>query len=137
MQKFGFTDVRNVLERASARETTSRVAVGALAKVYLRAFGVEIRSHVTRIGSVTAPEGATPGLDDFEGVDESPVRCLTRRRRAAMVAEIDAARKANESLGGVYEVRRLRRWCRGSARTSPGTTAWTAASPWRSCRSRR
>ncbi len=104
VQKFGFTDVRNVLERASARETTSRVAVGALAKVYLRAFGVEIRSHVTRIGSVTAPEGPTPGLDDFEGVDDSPVRCLDDDASAAMVAEIDAARKANESLGGVYEV---------------------------------
>src|SRR5918997_3125952 len=76
VHKFGFTDVRNVLERASARETTSRVAVGALAKVYLRALGVEVRSHVTRIGSVTAPEGELPELGDFEGVDESPVRCL-------------------------------------------------------------
>jgi len=104
VQKFGFTDVRNVLERASARETTSRVAVGALAKVYLRALGAEIRSHVTRIGSVVAPEGGTPCLDDFAGVDESPVRCLDADSSAAMVAEIDAARKANESLGGVYEV---------------------------------
>jgi len=103
VQKFGFTDVRNVLERASARETTSRVAVGALAKVYLRALGVEIRSHVVRIGSVTAPEGDTPALEDFAGVDESPVRCLDEAASEAMVAEIDAARKANESLGGVYE----------------------------------
>jgi chorismate synthase len=104
VQKFGFTDVRNVLERASARETTSRVAVGALAKVYLRALGVEIRSHVVRIGSVTAPGGDTPALDDFAAVDESPVRCLDEAASEAMVAEIDAARKANESLGGVYQV---------------------------------
>ena len=103
VQKFGFTDVRNVLERASARETTSRVGVGALAKVYLRALGVEIRSHVVRIGSVTAPEGDTPALEDFAGVDESPVRCLDEGASEAMVAEIDTARKANESLGGVYE----------------------------------
>jgi len=105
VHKFGFTDVRNVLERASARETTSRVGVGALAKVYLRALGVEIRSHVTRIGSVTAPDGETPGLEDFEGVDESPVRCLDAAATEAMVAEIDTTRKQNESLGGVFEVR--------------------------------
>ena len=104
VQKFGFTDVRNVLERASARETTSRVAVGALAKVYLRALGVEIRSHVVRIGSVTAPEGDTPALEAFAAVDESPVRCLDGAASEAMVAEIDAARKANESLGGIYQV---------------------------------
>jgi chorismate synthase len=104
VQKFGFTDVRNVLERASARETTSRVAVGALAKVYLRTLGVEVRSHVRQIGSVQAPAGGTPGLSDFEGVDDSPVRCLDGEASEAMVAEIDAARKANESLGGVYEV---------------------------------
>ncbi|MEK6229793.1 MAG: chorismate synthase [Actinomycetota bacterium] len=105
VQKYGFTDVRNVLERASARETAARVAAGGLAKTLLRAFGVEVRSHVTRIGSVTSPDGAKPGLADFEGVDESPVRCLDASVSEAMVAEIDAARKANESLGGVYEVR--------------------------------
>ncbi|MDQ4048717.1 MAG: chorismate synthase [Actinomycetota bacterium] len=104
VQKFGFTDVRNVLERASARETTSRVAVGAVAKVFLRALGVEVRSHVLRIGTVTAPVGQSLGADDFEGVDESPVRCLDGVASEAMVAEIDAARKANESLGGTYEV---------------------------------
>src|ERR687894_1212374 len=85
VQKFGFSDVRNVLERASARETTSRVAVGALAKVFLRALGVHVRSHVTRIGSVTAPDGDVPGLEDFEGVDESPVRCLDAEASQAMV----------------------------------------------------
>ncbi len=105
VQKFGFTDVRNVLERASARETAARVACGALAKVYLRAFGVEVRSHVIQIGSVKAPAPEELPLAAFEGVDDSPVRCLDGEASAAMVDEIDAARKANESLGGVYEVR--------------------------------
>src|SRR5918998_663682 len=90
VQKFGFTDVRNVLERASARETTSRVAVGALAKVFLRALGVELRSHVLRIGPVTAPARESLAVDDFEGADESPVRCLDGPASEAMVAEIDA-----------------------------------------------
>jgi chorismate synthase len=104
VQKFGFTDVRNVLERASARETAARVACGALAKVYLRALGVEVFSHVIQIGSVHAPEPERLEPSDFVGVDESPVRCLDADASAAMVAEIDQARKANESLGGVFEV---------------------------------
>ena len=104
VQKFGFTDVRNVLERASARETTARVAVGAVAKSFLRALGVEVRSHVLRIGTVTAPSAETLDVGAFEGVDESPVRCLDPDASEAMVAEINAARKANESLGGTYEV---------------------------------
>ncbi len=105
VQKYGFTDVRNVLERASARETAARVACGALAKVFLRALGVQVLSHVLSIGSVEARarDDLTPA--EFEGVDESPVRSLDGDASAAMVAEIDAARKANESLGGVYEVR--------------------------------
>jgi chorismate synthase len=103
--KYGHSDVRNVLERASARETAARVAAGALAKAFLRAFGVEVLSHVTRIGTVTAPERDDLSPEDFEGVDESPVRCLDSAASEAMVAEIDAARKANESLGGVFEVR--------------------------------
>jgi chorismate synthase len=93
-----------VLERASARETAARVAAGALAKAFLRALGVEVRSHVTRIGSVAAPERDGLRPQDFEGVDESPVRCLDAAATDAMVAEIDAARKANESLGGVFSV---------------------------------
>ena len=103
--KFGHDDVRNVLERASARETAARVAAGALAKQLLRAFGVELFSHVVQIGSVTAPErdDLTPG--EFAGIDESPVRCLDREASTAMVAEIDRLRRANESLGGVFEVR--------------------------------
>jgi chorismate synthase len=103
--KYGHTDVRNVLERASARETAARVAAGALARAFLRELGVAIFSHVTRIGGVTAPERARLAPEDFDGVDESPVRCLDAAASEAMVAEIDAARKANESLGGVFEVR--------------------------------
>jgi chorismate synthase len=105
MQKYGHSDVRNVLERASARETAARVAAGALAKAFLRALGVEIRSHVLRIGAVTAPRPDDLTVEDFEGVDDSPVRCIDADASAAMVAEIDQARKANESLGGVFEVR--------------------------------
>ena len=104
IQKFGHTDVRNVLERASARETAARVAAGGLAKAFLRKLGVEVRSHVTRIGSVTAPDQDALAVADFEGVDESPVRSLDAKASQAMVAEIDAARKANESLGGEFEV---------------------------------
>jgi chorismate synthase len=104
IQKFGHTDVRNVLERASARETAARVAAGGLAKAFLRALGVEVRSHVTRIGSVTAPDREGLRVADFEDVDESPVRSLDEEASQAMVAEIDAARKANESLGGEFEV---------------------------------
>ncbi|MGI8805714.1 MAG: chorismate synthase [Thermoleophilaceae bacterium] len=103
VQKFGFQDVRNVLERASARETAARVACGALAKAFLRELGVAVASHVLRIGSVEAPERDRLGPADFAAVDGSPVRCLDAEASAAMVAEIDTARKANESLGGIYE----------------------------------
>src|SRR6185436_5539920 len=103
--KFGHTDVRDVLERASARETAGRVGVGALARTFLRTLGVSIHSHVVRIGSVSAPERDGLAPEDFADVDSSPVRCLDAEASNAMVAEIDAARKANESLGGVFEVR--------------------------------
>jgi chorismate synthase len=103
--KYGLSDVRNVLERASARETAARVAGGAVARAFLRALGVEVRSHVVQIGSVRAPERAAPlEVDDFEGVDEDPVRCLDPDASRAMVAHINEQRKANESLGGVFEV---------------------------------
>jgi chorismate synthase len=105
VQKFGFTDVRNVLERASARETTARVAAGGLAKAFLRALGVEVFSHVLRIGTVAATARGDLLPEDFAEVDGSPVRCLDADASRAMVAEIDAARKSNESLGGVFEVR--------------------------------
>jgi chorismate synthase len=102
--KHGHTDVRDVLERASARETAARVAVGAVAKAFLRGLGISVHSHVVQIGEVTAAKRADPGPNDFKDVDSSPVRCLDRDASAGMVAEIDAARKANESLGGVFEV---------------------------------
>ena len=105
IQKFGFTDVRNVLERASARETAARVACGALAKAFLGDFGVQVFSHVVQIGSVRAPEPETLTPEDFAAVDESPVRCLDQEAGDAMVEEINKQRKANESLGGVFEVR--------------------------------
>ena len=103
--KFGHTDVRDVLERASARETAGRVGVGALARTFLQRLGVSIHGHVVRIGSVTAPQRDTLAPEDFADVDSSPVRCLDAAAGEAMVAEIDKARKANESLGGVFEVR--------------------------------
>jgi chorismate synthase len=103
--KYRTGDVRNVLERASARETAARVAGGALAKALLRAFGVEIRSHVVQIGDVIVPAPAKAlTLKDFEGVDDDPVRCLDKESSAAMVAHINKQRKANESIGGVFQV---------------------------------
>src|ERR1700728_463868 len=104
-QKYKQSDVRNILERASARETAARVAGGALCKVFLAALGVQVRSHVIQIASVHAHERDAPlTLADFEEVDASPVRCLDAEAGRAMVAEINALRKANESLGGVVEV---------------------------------
>ncbi|MGN6373220.1 MAG: chorismate synthase [Solirubrobacteraceae bacterium] len=104
-QKYKQTDVRNILERASARETAARVAGGALCKAYLGALGVQVRSHVVQIASVHAPEPERElALEDFERVDDSPVRCLDADASGAMVAEINTLRKANESLGGVFEV---------------------------------
>jgi chorismate synthase len=104
-QKYGLPDVRDILERASARETAARVAGGALAKEFLRALGVEIYSHVIQITNVKAPTYGNLGPADFAGVDDSPVRCLDAETSARMVQEINTLRKANESLGGVFEVR--------------------------------
>src|SRR3979490_1688548 len=103
--KFGLPDVRDVLERASARETAARVAGGALAKAFLRELGVQVFSHVIQINAVRAPAGAEVEPEDFAGVDDSPVRCLDPDASAAMVEEINRLRKANESLGGGFEVR--------------------------------
>ena len=105
IQKFGHADVRNVLERASARETAARVAGGALAKTFLRALGVRVFSHVIQIGQVAAPEGSGLRPEDFDHVDESPVRCLDEAASQEMVEEINVMRKQNESLGGLFEVR--------------------------------
>ncbi|HET9720470.1 MAG TPA: chorismate synthase [Solirubrobacteraceae bacterium] len=104
-QKYGLSDVRDILERASARETAARVAGGAVAKEFLRALGVEVYSHVLQIASVHAPRRDDLRPEDFAGVDESPVRCLDAEAGREMVAEINRLRKANESLGGVFEVR--------------------------------
>jgi chorismate synthase len=104
-QKYGQTDVRNILERASARETAARVAGGAVAKAFLKALNVEVFSHVIQITGIKAPNTKDLTPEDFANVDESPVRCLDPEATKQMVAEIDRLRKANESLGGVFEVR--------------------------------
>jgi chorismate synthase len=103
--KYKQSDVRNILERASARETAARVAGGALCKAFLSQLGVSVHSHVLQIASVHAPEPAQQlRAEDFAEVDESPVRCLDAQAAREMVREIDRLRKANESLGGVFEV---------------------------------
>ena len=103
-QKYGHSDIRNILERASARETAARVAAGSVARGFLTALGVEVHSHVTRIASVTAEERDTLVPADFAGVDDDPVRTLDKDASKAMVEEINRLRKANESLGGTFEV---------------------------------
>ncbi len=104
-QKYKQSDVRNILERASARETAARVAGAGLCKAFLRALGVSVFSHVVQIASVHAPDPDGPlTAEDFADVDSSPVRCLDAEASKAMVREIDDLRRANESLGGVFEV---------------------------------
>src|ERR1035437_1217598 len=104
MQKYGFDDARDVLERASARETAARVVAGSLAKSLLATIGVAIVSHVVRIGAATTPSNVRPLADDLERVDESEVRCFDATSEAAMIAEIKAAAKEGDSLGGTVEV---------------------------------
>ena len=105
MQKYDLDDARPVLERASARETAARVALGAVAKAFLRqALGVDVVSHVVSIGSVETPKGVVPGPDDLDKVDASEVRCFDAATSAAMITEIDETRKAGDTLGGVVEV---------------------------------
>jgi len=105
MQKYGHDDARPVLERASARETAARVALGQVARQYLeQAFGIEVVSHVVAIGPVSVPAGALPKPADQARIDADPVRCLDARASAAMCEEIDAARKDGDTLGGVVEV---------------------------------
>jgi chorismate synthase len=105
MQKYGYDDARAVLERASARETAARVALGEVARRFLsQAAGAEIVSHVVAIGSVSAPDDAAPLPADLGRVDADPVRCLDAGASAAMQAEIDAARREGDTLGGVVEV---------------------------------
>jgi chorismate synthase len=103
-QKYGHADIRNVLERASARETAARVAAGTIARAFLARLGVQIHSHVLQIASVKATERTDLRPEDFASVDDDPVRCLDPEASKAMVEEINRLRKANESLGGTFEV---------------------------------
>jgi chorismate synthase len=104
MQKYAFDDARNVLERASARETAARVAAGAVAKALLSHLGTEVGSHVIALGPVRASTAARPEPGGFAPVDDSEVRCLDAAAETSMIAEIKAAQKAGDSLGGVVEV---------------------------------
>jgi chorismate synthase len=104
MQKYGLTDARDVLERASARETAARVAAGALAKALLRRLGVEVVSHVIQLGSVRSKSDDRPTPADLDRVDASPLRCFDSGDTEAMVEEIKAVAKEGDSLGGVAEV---------------------------------
>ncbi len=103
VQKYGFDDVRNVLERASARETAARVALGYFCKAFLAELGIAVISHVVRIGKV-ASRGKAPLPGDLIRVDRSPVRCLDPTVAKRMVAEINAVRKARDTVGGTIEV---------------------------------
>lgn len=105
MQKYGFTDARDVLERASARETAARVAAGAVAKALLQPLGIEIISHVTQMGAASVSSSAArPTPAQLARVDDSPVRCFDPDASEAMISEIKAAAKDGDSLGGVVEV---------------------------------
>jgi chorismate synthase len=104
MQKYGFTDARDVLERASARETAARVAAGALAKALLRPLGISLLSHVVQLGAAAASPDRRPGPDDLDAVDASEVRCIDPDAEMEMIREIKEAAKAGDSLGGVVEV---------------------------------
>jgi len=105
MQKYGYDDARPVLERASARETAARVALGEVARRYLsQAYGIQVVSHVVSIGPVCAPQGVLPGPRDGPLTDADPVRCLDPAASAAMQEEIDRARQDGDTLGGVIEV---------------------------------
>ncbi|WP_018600321.1 chorismate synthase [Mycobacterium sp. 155] len=105
MLKYGFDDARPVLERASARETAARVAAGTIARAFLReALGVEVVSHVISIGASAPYTGPPPQPQDLEAIDDSPVRAFDKDAEAAMIAEIEAAKKDGDTLGGVVEV---------------------------------
>lgn len=106
MQKYGFDDARPVLERASARETAARVALGAVAAAFLaQAAGIRLVSHTVAVGPVAAPDDVPlPGPDDVAALDEDPVRCHDAATSAAMVAEIDTCRRDGDTIGGVVEV---------------------------------
>ncbi|MDP2210789.1 MAG: chorismate synthase [Candidatus Aquicultor sp.] len=102
--KSGQADIRNILERSSARETAARVAAGTIAKILLREFGIEVLSHVVSIGEVAATINELPAPGDLAKIDESPVRCFDAVAEAQMVAIIEDAKKTKDTVGGVFEV---------------------------------
>jgi chorismate synthase len=105
MQKYGFDDARPVLERASARETAARVALGAVASAFLaQAAGARLVSHTVSVGTVVVPAGTTPHPDDVGALDADPLRCAEPLTSAAMVEEVDGARMDADTLGGIVEV---------------------------------
>jgi len=105
MQKYGHTDARPILERASARETAARVALGVVARNLLRqAYGIEIVSHVVELGSIALKPGLLPRAEDTDRIDADPVRCLDPDTSRLMVAEVDAAKRDADTLGGIVEV---------------------------------
>ncbi|MGH9085441.1 MAG: chorismate synthase [Acidimicrobiales bacterium] len=104
MQKYGLTDARDVLERASARETAARVAAGTIAKALLAELGVQVLSHVIQMGAARSKATSRPTMADLSRIDESPVRCFDAAAEEAMVAEVKAAAKDGDSLGGIVEV---------------------------------
>jgi chorismate synthase len=104
MQKYGFTDARDVLERASARETAARVAAGAVAKKLLGHLGIDILSHVVQMGAARSKAVERPTMADLGRVDESPVRCFDTSAEEAMITEVKEAAKDGDSLGGVVEI---------------------------------
>lgn len=105
MQKYDFDEARPILERASARETAARVALGAIARGFLSELGIRLVSHTLSIGPVQVPEGsALPGPDDVDALDADPLRCFDPATSERMVAEVDAAKKDGDTLGGIVEV---------------------------------
>jgi chorismate synthase len=105
MQKYGFDEARPILERASARETAARVALGAVARAFLAELGIRLVSHTLSIGPVRVPDDAAlPTPDDVAALDADPLRCFDAATSAGMVAEVDAARRDGDTLGGIVEV---------------------------------
>lgn len=105
MQKYGFEEARPILERASARETAARVALGAVARAFLAQLGIRLVSHTVAIGPIAVPEGSPlPLPDEVDRLDADPVRCFDQATSARMVSEIDATKKSGDTIGGVVEV---------------------------------
>ena len=105
MQKYDFDEARPILERASARETAARVALGRVATNFLhQTFGITVLSHVVELGPIKAPSGVYPTFDDLVVIDDDPVRCFDRDASGAMIAEVEACQSDGDTLGGVVEV---------------------------------